>query len=195
VSNKLHNKNEWSHFIRAEEVPSGGQWVTLAANENEREEIAGRLGIRSIDKLEAKLHLLPKNSGHILEVDGNLAADVVQNCVMTLEPIGSHIEDQFSAWYADYDRAASFTKAQHDRKAKIELEELPIMEEEEDPEPMVGGQVDLAELVVQYLSLAINPYPHSDSVKSEKNEPKEQAFGGTLRVNPFAALKNWRPKD
>lgn len=114
---------------------------------------------------------------------------------MTLEPIDLHIEDQFSARYADYERAASFTKAQHERKAKVELDELPIMEEEEDPEPMVGGRVDVAELVIQYLSLAINPYPHIDFVKYEENEPKEQAFGGVLRVNPFAALKNWRPKD
>lgn len=196
TSSKLHNTtSEWSHYVRADSVPEGGQWVKLAANGNECTSIAERLGVRSVDRLEAKIHLKPKNSGHTLEVEGHLSADVVQECVVTLVPIESHIEDDFEAWYADYDRAASFTKAQHEQKARLETEEQPIMEEKDDPEPMVGGAVNLAELVVQYLSLAINPYPKSEITKSGENEPEEASGQNSLRPNPFAALKNWRPKD
>ncbi|HNQ92100.1 MAG TPA: DUF177 domain-containing protein [Alphaproteobacteria bacterium] len=195
TTSKLHSNKEWSHSVRADSVPEGGQWVKLAANENECEAIAKRLGVKSLDRLEAKLHLVPQNSGHILEVDGHLSADVVQECVVTLQPVESHIEDDFAAWYADYERAASFTKAQHEQKARMESEELPIMEEKDDPEPMSEGAIDVAELVIQYLSLAINPYPKSDSVKLEGNEKEEATPQGSLRLNPFAALKSWRPKD
>lgn len=186
---------DWSETVKAELVPDGGIWVKLAADENQRRAISGRLGVVSIDGLTAKVHLKPKNKGHIIHVEGTLQADVTQECVASLELIEFHIEDCFEAWFADYDKAASFSKARHERKGRMEMEELQIMEEEEDPEPMINGAIDVAELVVQYLSLAINPYPKNDSGKSEGGEAQKQANSGALRPNPFAALKNWRPQD
>lgn len=188
-------QHEWSARVCAAQVPAGGQWIKLVANDTARKSVAERLAVRSIENLEAKIHLTPKNSGHILEVEGTLEADVVQDCVVSLAPVQSHIEDQFSAWYANYDQAASFTKAQHKLKATMEMDEVQMMDESDDPEPMEKGEVDVAELVIQYLSLAINPYPKNDSVKSEEAEPPSDSAKESLRMNPFAALKNWRPKD
>ncbi|MDY0028361.1 MAG: hypothetical protein RBR86_00270 [Pseudobdellovibrionaceae bacterium] len=193
--------HNWTHFIRADTIPEGGQWVKLHANGNDCSDLAERLGVKSVDALEAKLHLIPKNSGYVLEIQGDLQATITQECAITLDLVESVVEDAFTAWYADYERAASFTRAQHDIRTRFEGEEQPIMEESEDPEPMVNGQVDLADLVYQFLSLAINPYTKSDAVEtsdgSHIENPANTSTGnaGVLKLNPFAALKNWRPKD
>lgn len=193
--------HNWTHFVRADTIPEGGQWVKLHANENDCADLADRLGVKSVDTLEAKLHLIPKNSGHVLEIQGNLMATVTQECAITLDLVESSVEDEFTAWYADYERAASFTRAQHDMRSRFEGEEQPILEESEDPEPMVNGQVDLADLVYQFLSLAINPYTKSENAENESGSHIEDTANvstgnaGILKLNPFAALKNWRPKD
>jgi hypothetical protein len=36
---------------------------------------------------------------------------------------------------------------------------MPFLDESEDPEPVIDGKIDAGELVAQYLSLAIDPYP------------------------------------
>ncbi len=192
---KKQHSQEWIHYVQASGVPDGGQWLKLVANPEERAAVAERLEVKSIEKLEAKVHMFPKNSGHVLEITGHLNADVTQECAVTLELVVSHIEDEFSAWYANYDQAASFTRAQHDMQARLLSEEQPIMEERDDPEPMVEGQVDVADLVIQYLSLAINPYLRDAGTELSSDSSKKVVSQGTLRPNPFAALKNWRPKD
>lgn len=193
---KRHNQ-DWINFIRADQVPDGGLHVKLAADAAEREAVAARLSILAIDKLTAHLEILPRNNGHVLQVTGRLVADVVQACAVTLSPVSSHIEEDFSAWYADYDKAASFTRAQRESQAKILLDEQPIMEERDDPEPMIGGQIDAADLIVQYLSLALDPYPRAKEGGEGHVAVADKAVypHGVLRPNPFAALKNWRPKD
>jgi len=181
--------------VRAESVPSAGQWIKLVANESECKAMADRADIKGIKSLEAKIHLLPKNSGHVIEVRGSFCADVIQECAITLEQIESHIEEEFSAWYANYHQAASFTRAQHEMQSRLTAEEQPMMEEQDDPEPMIDGCIDVADLVAQYLVLAINPYVRVDGVEAETDSPPKQTVHGTIRPNPFAALKNWRPKD
>lgn len=193
--NKSDVQLDWAQRVCAAQVPAGGQWIKLVANDSTRKAVADRLSVKSIETLEAKIHLVPKNSGHVLEIEGTLEADIIQDCVVSLAPVQSHIEDSFEAWYANYDQAASFNKAQHKLKATMEMDEVQMMDESVDPEPMDKGEVDVAELVIQYLSLAINPYPKSDSVKSDAAESPTDAAKESLRVNPFAALKNWRPKD
>ena len=80
----------------------------------------------------------------------------------------------------------SFARARHERDKDRGVEERPMLEEHEDPEPIVDGRINLGELVTQYLSLAIEPYPRSEEAKKilEENNNSMPA-----RENPFAALK------
>ena len=59
------------------------------------------------------------------------------------------------------------------------------------PEAIIDGYIDAGELVTQYLSLALNPYPHAEGVKYELGDDNEEAIKPKLD-NPFAALKEWK---
>lgn len=186
---------EWSVPTRAEDITSAVKTVEVSPDEAEAEALARRLELLSLREFRAKLQL-NRTSPHIIHVKGSLEAKVSQSCVLTLEPVDSEVKDEFEAWYSDESEAISFKKAQREAQSKKELLELPMLEEEEDPEPVINGQIDLGDLVSQYLSLAIPPYPTKEglSYSVQVEEPKE-AGKNNMKLNPFAALKDWRPKD
>lgn len=185
---------EWPYPIAVEEIPSQGRSFAISPDAAQKKAIAKRVGVVSLDDLQAKLEVM-RDGGHVIQVKGELNAAVTQNCVVTLEPLKVQIEDVFEAWYADHEQALSFKRAQHEALNKKELADLPMLEEHEDPEPIENGHIDLGELVTQYLSLAINPYPQKEGTDYANKDEDPKPGRDNLRPNPFAALKNWRPKD
>jgi len=195
-------QSEWFYPFNVENIPSSGKTVKMVADSQYLKPIAERLEISELKNLEAELRLTLQNGGHILNITGHFKADVVQECVSTLQPVETHLEDDFEAWYADHSKAVSFNRAKHQMKAMEEGDEVQILEEKDDPEALIDGQVDLGEVVIQFLSLSVNPYPRAEGVEVEEGEPQpieiqssKAASKPSLRPNPFAALKNWRPKD
>jgi hypothetical protein len=186
---------EWSYPILVEEIPSQGKDFKISPSDVEKKAIAKRLEIVSLEDITAKLSVSREN-GHIIKVSGKFEANLTQNCVVTMEPLKQHVVDEFEAWYADHEQAIPFKRIQQEALAKREMIDLPILEENEDPEQIEDGKIDLGELVTQYLSLAVNPYPHKEGVNYENKEiARKGPVKESLRPNPFAALKNWRPKD
>lgn len=188
---------EWSVWIKADDIPLEGKSVDISPDSAQMPLIAQRLGISSLNSLQASLFLSKSKGGVMVHVTGTLSAEIVQTCVVTLDPLRNRIEEQFEAWFADQEHVVLFEKAKRAALTKHEMMDLPILEEQEDPEPLEDGKINVAELVVQYLCLAINPYPHTETHTAEETEkePVAKITQEPLRPNPFAALKNWRPKD
>jgi len=182
---------------RADSVSSNGRNIHIKAEESQLQAVAERIEVQAVKSLDADVRVELQNGGHILYISGKFKADILQECVVTGDPIESVIEDNFEAWYADHDKAVPFIRAKHQVQSVIEGDEIQMLEEKDDPEPLVDGQVDLGEVVLQFLSLSVNPYPR----KVAANETEEiivvaeSKSAASLRPNPFAALKNWRPKD
>lgn len=137
--------------------------VNVEASAGERTAIAERLGILSVGSFTSDLHVQRELSGDI-GVFGALRADVAQACVVTLEPVAERIEIQI---------AQRFT-------ARPDAEE----EEGEDPlEPVEDGEIEIGEMLVQNLALALNPYPRAPGAAFEAVDDGEGAAS-----SPFAAL-------
>lgn len=190
---------EWSHRIKAEDVSvEGTRHLLITPPPAALPAIAKRIGVVALLSLEAALDITRERGGAVLHVKGELRARAVQNCVRTLDPLETKISDTFEAFYADQERIVLFEKAQRESLSKREMMDLPILGEDEDPEALEDGYADLGELVVQYLCLAVDPFPQKDSGKTGKGN--DTGEGGAdknvpLSLNPFAALKNWRPRD
>ena len=186
----------WSFLIDQGEIgPSQPYHKKLTATESECKAIAGRLNIPGIQSLSAEITLsrVPGNKA-VVYVDGTLKASVTQSCVVTGAPVKSHVEDEFEAWYADPSSFTSLAKARHERTAKTVETEIPVLEEQEDPEPMVDGKIDLGDLVTQYLSLGLDPYPKAHGAAWEEGQ-KEAVPPSELRKNPFAVLKDLKKQE
>lgn len=169
---------EFSRPVPVDQIGGGESAREIEANPAERAALARRLGLRSLDRLTASLRLRRLPDG-LIRLSGRFAADVVQNCVVTLEPVAGHCSETLAMRFGDADPASI--------EAEIEVESLA----EDDPEPIVGGCIDLGEAVVQQLAVSLDPYPRAPGAKvptalSGENED------GTAPDSAFAALAKLR---
>ena len=106
---------------------------------------------------------------------GVLDADVVQTCVVTLESVRNQVSDHFDALFAP------------PHLIPDEAAEIDVELEEDFPEPLQHGRIDIGELTAQHLALALDPYPRAAGIDFEDHiEELEEAE--PVRENPFASL-------
>lgn len=187
-------ETEWSYFLDVEQLEKERTQVMISPDAEERKRLCQRLGLVSIEDLSADI-VVERRAGEVaFHVSGQIQGHITQSCVVTLEPVHSEINEGFEAWFADPEAAISITKARHERLSEKGHGEQPILEEYDDPEPLVEGKIDLGELVTQYLSLAVNPYPHAEGVMFEQGDDQLKNPDEEVTRNPFAALKDWKDK-
>ncbi len=169
---------EFSRPIPVDQIGSGESARDIEASPAERAAVASRLGLRALDRLTASLRLRRLPDG-LIRLSGRFAADVVQNCVVTLEPVAGHCSEALAMRFGQVDPATI--------EAEIEVESLA----EDDPEPIVGGCIDLGEAVVQQLAVSLDPYPRlpGASVPAALSGENED---GTAAAGAFAALAKLR---
>ncbi len=187
--------NEWSHFLSIEDVPHDGLTLQINAPENVQDDLIRRLGVAALKSLQADIQVRPQ-AGGVYHVSGTFRAEMTQDCVVTGDPVESTLEEPVEGWFIDHDASVmSFAKARQDQEAGKGHAEIEILDESEDPEAVIGGKIDLGELVVQHLSLAINPYPHKEGAQyTYTDEGGAGQSPPESRKNPFEALKDWKEK-
>jgi len=186
---------EWSYLVDSEEIEGKPLEIKAEAGKEEKRALARRLGVISLESLSVDALFSRKKGSLVIHVKGTLRAELTQECVVTTDPVQSTTEEEFEGWFADPEQAVSFAKARQDKLQEKGQNELPVLREQEDPEPITDGQIDLGELVAQHLSLSINPYPHAEGVHYELGDDEIKAQPAESRQNPFAALKDWKEKQ
>jgi uncharacterized metal-binding protein YceD (DUF177 family) len=169
----------WSVPIAIHDVPETGRNFTLIADERTREAVAKLAGLRSLPRLEAQFEVTPRGRDG-LHVAGTISATVGQDCVVTLEPIDSEIEEQVDLVFAP---PAAPTVMEEEGE---HVEVTPV----DAPEPLIGGGIDLGAIASEFLLLAIDPYPRKAGAAFESPATKEADTGG-----PFAALAALKKKQ
>jgi hypothetical protein len=165
------NRSEmpWHVGVAAEDVPETGEHMALVADAETRHAITRMAGLRELPRLEANFDLLRQGSGG-LRVTGRVSATVGQNCVVTLEPLQNEIEEDVDLLYMPAVVAAATDG------------ETPAEPKWDDPEPLIGGAVDLGVIATEFLILGIDPYPRKSGVVFEPSRDQKPDPG------PFAAL-------
>lgn len=148
----------------------------ITADEAERAALARRFDLLALDRLSADLRIARGPGEGTICVSGRFAADVAQACVVTLEPVHSHLSEEFSQLY-------TLAPA-----APPEREHVVDAEAEDPPEALGPDGLDLGEAVVQQFALALDPYPRVPGARvSEEAEAALKA--SRAAAGPFAALK------
>jgi uncharacterized metal-binding protein YceD (DUF177 family) len=162
---------EFSRLIRLNEIGDGSRERTIEANADECKALARRFRLIALDRLEARLHVIPEANSWL--VTGTLTADLAQACVATGEPVPEHVEAPFSVRFV------------HDLDSQ-EAEEIELSDEDCDLIQLDGEKIDLGETVAQSLALNLDPYPRApdaDATLRKLGVLSEDDAG------PFAALK------
>ena len=169
---------EFSRQVAIDDIAPAGSIIEIEATTGERQELAERFGLMGLDRLVARLKLTRGASGIPIRVRGALEATVVQECVVSLEPVTNKIKELIEVEYGPVEDEFS--------------EDVVSLDQPDPPEPLEGDILELGELVAQHLSIALDPYP-----KLEGAAAPDWADGGpeTERDdtdNPFAVLSRLR---
>jgi uncharacterized metal-binding protein YceD (DUF177 family) len=161
----------FSRIHAVSDVPGAGSTVKLTATPDERAALAAVLKLPEIKRLEATLVLKPWGREG-LSVTGELSADVVQVCVVTLEPFEAEVHEEIETRYAS-DEAPREEGGEHE--ANLDA-----------PDPLVNGSADLGALVAEHLALGLDPYPRKPGIdEAASSDPGES---GPSTHRPFAGL-------
>lgn len=180
---------EFSFPINITSISPVGRTYTLKASAAERARVATRLDLQEIKALTATLDVKTAAGGFI-KVTGQVDAEVVQTCVVSLAPVPATISDVISARFITEERAAKEKAKRAKAKARGEEEEEVVEVGKEDhPEVAKAGRIDLGEVAVVHLALALDPYPRAPGAAFKPEawglEPEKAE---NTPASPFAAL-------
>lgn len=145
-----------------------------------RAAIAAELGIPGVRKLRFAGRLLPEGRRD-WRLEASLGATVVQDCVVTLEPVATRIDETVARRYVEGFREAEGSEAE---VPGDDVEGLP-------------ASLDLHEVMVEALALALPPYPRAEGVELGEvvaTEPGVEPLTEETR-KPFAGLRDALGKD
>jgi len=183
MSSRNMEEPEFSFPVEIENLPPSGRSFELTATEEQCAAVAARLNLKEVKSLSAEFSVKRAGRG-FYSVSGKLKADCVQSCVVTLAPVPAQIKESVSTMFIE--SAQSAVSKRRDRGEKV-----VSVEEDDPPELVRGGRIDLGELAVEHLALALDPYPRAPGVSFGSQSwgsksPEEQG----PENKPFAALKN-----
>src|SRR6185437_6830415 len=83
-------------------MPQKGLPVVIEADEKQREALAEAHGLRAVKSLRAELMVTAWRRNGV-RVAGTVVADIVQTCVVSLEPVENHIEEEVQGLFLPED--------------------------------------------------------------------------------------------
>lgn len=164
-------------ILRIADLPRDGRDITLAPDSAARAAIADALGIIAVKKLRFAARLSPLGSRD-WELTGELGASVVQECVVTLAPVATRIDEPVSRTYLH-------------AMPDVEGTEIEIPENDVEPLPQT---LDLIALMTEALALALPQFPRAPGASLGNavfTEPGKAAMRDE-DVRPFAGLADLR---
>jgi uncharacterized metal-binding protein YceD (DUF177 family) len=164
-------------------VSDAGTEITLSPTDAERAAIADWLGVETLNPLKATIRLSRVGDDEYA-YGASFVAEIVQACVVTLEPVPSHLTGEFRRLFKVMPRPGGGRRrrapAAAAPAASVELSGL----EDDEPELIEGTSIDLAAPILEEVSLALDPYPRAPGVAFES--PQEEKSPAD---SPFAVLE------
>lgn len=167
-------------------LPKRGLPVLIEADSAQRAALALAHGLEAVEKFTASLLVEDWKRGGI-RVSGRVEANIVQACVVTLEPVPAVIDEAVEALFVP-------EGSKLDRFDRIEGGELTIDAEGPDgPEPFSGDTIDVGALAEEFFELAIDPYPRSPGAAAAAAGMQDAPADAD--ESPFAKLAAIRAKS
>lgn len=148
----------------------GGERIDLSAGDQECTEIAKRLGLESIDRLEA--HAVLERNGDQVRVTGRIKSSLAQSCIASGEPVPAAIDEPFDLLFLPEPRGRP------DEEVELGAGDLDVVFHD-------GQGIELGTAIADTLALALDPYPRGPNADAAL---KAAGVLSEEQAGPFAAL-------
>ena len=165
-----NTQNPWSVPVAVDNIPETGLHIEAKAPAEVRAQLVKLANLRDLPHLSAVFDLTRRGGG--VHVAGQVKARVGQTCVVTLEPLENDLDEPINVLFAPRLEVAA-TDDGADRRAG----------DEEPPEPLIEGKVDLGAVATEFLLLGIDPYPRKAGAEFAAVKTADDS------ARPFAGLE------
>ena len=162
--------------IKLDDIGNKPKNIKILANDKEKNIIAKDFGLVSIKEFTVDICVKRLGRANKFEVKGNFVANVVHNCVVTLEDFEKEYKNDFRVIFEQ--------KNIRKKQEKEDVFDIDV----DDVEYFEGESIDIAQVSLEYLSLNLDDFPRKNGV--EFNEIIEGKSEEKTRNNPFDVLKN-----
>jgi uncharacterized metal-binding protein YceD (DUF177 family) len=164
----------FAHRLRLDQIRDGER-LDLSAGDAERKAIADRLGLQSLERLDA--HATLYRNGESIRAEGRVVAALDQSCVVTGDAVPAHVDEPFEIVFVP--------EPQVSRSA----EEIELDPRDCDVVFHDGATIDLGNAIADTLALGLPAYPRSPGADAAL---KEAGVLTEAEAGPFAALAQLR---
>lgn len=168
----------FKRMVAVAKIGDGGLAQSVTAQAAEFPAIASYLELAGVKSLTAEI-ALERWRGKGIRLTGTLTANVVQSCVVTLDPVDAHVEAAFERRFLPPEKLH--------KEVEDESEVFVDPTAEDPPEPL-GREIDLGEVLIEELALNLDPYPRKPGVAFQGEAHAEPSS------KPFAVLAKLKPK-
>lgn len=161
-----------SFLVEVMRLPKKGMPVSIDAEPEQLAALAREHHLLEVKGFHADLVVLPwKRDG--VAVSGRVEGDIVQECIVTLEPIDAHVEEKVSAVFIP--EGSKLGRFEELAGGEMVLDpEGPDM-----PESFSGTSIDIGALAEEFFALGIDPYPRKQGAETltAADEENSQPLG------------------
>lgn len=173
---------EMSLLVLHDEVPPNGREIDHQAEAEVLVALARRFNVEEVSDLHFQALLMPLDND-CLQASGAVKGRVRQICGVTLEPLWTDIEQQFSAEFQPQELVAKYIVPEDDFDTEL-------------PEAMQNGQADIGEMVTQVFAMEIPAYPRAEGAAfSGYGQSEAEIEAEDAKQSPFAALSALKSSD
>ena len=133
----------------------------ISASETERAALARRFDLLALDRLCARVELVRMGKDRFV-LRAAFDAEFVQSCVVTLDPVGGAVSEEFTLIYGPPEAEEEIGGTIDDNVAF---------------EPIAGTVIDAGEAVSQQFALALPPFPRNPGASIEAEMPAADDSG------------------
>lgn len=183
TSSNTKDGGEFTYLVKVGHISANPVRVHVEADERERANLADLWRVEAVNRLSADLQIARwKKDG--VRITGRVSGELVQACVVTLEPVVTTVEQEIEQIYVP----------EGSKLARIVLDGAGEMVLDPDgpdlPEQFTGDTIDAGALVAEFAALDIDPYPKKEGVTFQEHiESRDEV---DKKPSPFAVLKDWK---
>jgi len=160
----------FSRIVRVDALSRGGQNMTIEASPSEREALASLYKVPAISALTAALRLERAGQDGV-RVSGAAHGELTQTCVVSLEPFAATVDEDIDVRFAPRSEVDSVRGPKGETAFSIA--------DEDEPDPIIEGKIDVGALVAEFFALGLDPYPRKPGVEfvaPAESPPADSAF-------------------
>jgi uncharacterized metal-binding protein YceD (DUF177 family) len=174
-------------FVEVRSIGETGQNARLQASADQCASLTRELDLVACNSLEVAYKLRSLHRGRY-RLTGRISADVVQRCVVTLEPVPATVQEELDIEFWPEDQLAAKPSPGVTQEASDEHNDTADFNAlgDEPPEPIEQGRIAIGRVVYELVSAGLDPYPRSPGAEfayASKDDGK---------INPFAALAKFK---